>query len=324
MLDQYNRKVNYLRISVTDRCNLRCLYCMPAEGVQCLSDKELLSYDEILRIIKAAAKLGITKIRFTGGEPLLRKDIVELVMAAKKAEGIREVCITTNGVLLSSFSKGLAEAGIDNINISIDSLDSVKYGNITGGGRLENILEGIRLSLGFGIKRIAVNTVVLKGKNDDEIINFVRFSEVEGIDVRFIELMPLGEGQNHPFLSNDAVKSVVLSQRELRLDSKQNQASSHVQYYKTKDDRGVIGFISPMTHNFCGHCNKIRLTAGGFLKQCLHWDRGIDLKAVLRDCKEDKEIEQAIRHMIYGKPLKHSFNDEFDKGDRRRMSQIGG
>ncbi|MFD3157248.1 GTP 3',8-cyclase MoaA [Haloimpatiens sp. FM7330] len=324
MLDQFGRNINYLRISVTDRCNLRCVYCMPEEGTEFLPHKDILTFDEIYRVVKIAAKLGISKVRITGGEPLTRQGLPKLIHDIKTLPQIEEVCITTNGIFLEKYIDELIKSGLDSLNISLDTLQEKKYKEITRGGNLEKVIRGIKLSLDKGIKKVKLNTVIMRGKNDDEIMDFVELCEKFPIDIRFIELMPIGEGKQFKSLSNDDVKQIILKERQLSSNVVQNLLLGPATYFKTGSSKGSIGFISPMSHRFCSQCNRIRLTSEGFLKQCLHWRYGIDLKNIMRNGIKDEQLEQIIVKGIYEKPNKHGFKQPTIYEDNRNMFQIGG
>lgn len=324
MLDQYGRNINYFRISVTDRCNLRCIYCMPDTGTRFLPEEEFLTLDEIYRIVKISAKLGISKVRITGGEPLTREGLPKLIHDIKTLPQIEEVCLTTNGILLEKYIDELIKAGLDRVNISLDTLKHERYKEITRGGNLESVIRGIKLSLDKGIKRVKLNTVIMRGQNDNEIMDFIGLSEKLPVDIRFIELMPIGEGKQFKAVSNDEVKQIILKERELISNKVKNKWLGPAEYFKTVYSKGSIGFISPMSHMFCSQCNRMRLTSEGFLKQCLHWKHGIDLKKIIGNEIEDKQLEQIIAKGIYEKPNEHGFKQDTIYEDKRMMSQIGG
>lgn len=319
MKDSFGREISYMRISVTDRCNLRCKYCMPEEGVENLGHDKILSFEDIARIVKASAELGITKYRLTGGEPLARKGIVNLVESLAKIEGVEELAMTTNGTLLADQAAALKEAGLKRVNISVDSLLYHKYEEITRGGDLDAAFEGVNSAMKAGLTPLKLNVVVMKGFNDDEILNFVQLTINHPIDIRFIELMPVGQaGKNkeYDYMSSEEMKMKLPSLISM------NKQEGVAQIYKYPEAQGTIGFISPMSNHFCSSCNKIRLTADGKLKPCLHTDEEIDLSEVLR-AKDDELLKDTIRNAILRKGDKHHLNEGAKPVDRG-MSQIGG
>ena len=318
MLDSFGRNINYLRISLTDRCNLRCIYCMPEKGI---SDKihhdDILSLEEMYELIKAFVELGIDKIRFTGGEPLVRKNMIELIRKTSKLEGVKDISLTTNGQLLKEMAKPLKEAGLNRVNISLDTLDPEKFKEITRGGDLNTVLEAIDESIKVGLTPIKINTVLIGGFNDNEIKNLIDLTK-RGIDVRFIELMPIGQAASfakEKFISNDLILETM---KEL-LPVDREDISSPATYYKLPDASGKVGIINPISCKFCDNCNRLRLTSTGQLKLCLHSNREIDLKSALRN-KED--IKRIITDSIWTKEESHHLEDE--QYIDRNMNQIGG
>ena len=333
MIDNIGRKINYLRISVTDRCNLRCTYCMPKEGIKLISHDEILSFHEILRIVKCCSKLGIENIRLTGGEPLIRKGITKLIKDIKNVPGIKEVSITTNGIILKDCIDELIEAGLDRINISLDTLNRDKFKKITGVDGYDNVKEGILRALEKNIRHVKLNVVIMKEVNFTEIMDFVKLAEEKPIHIRFIELMPIGLGSNLIGVKNDTIKSIIENQREL-IPFDEVKGLGPASYFKTVNSKGSIGFISPISHKFCAQCNRIRLTSEGFLKLCLHWNTGVNLKEKLRLGIDDEELKNIINKAIKNKPYKHDFkvdkknmkqkNIKQKNYDLRGMFQIGG
>lgn len=330
MLDTYNRKINYLRVSITDRCNLRCNYCMPKEGVSLLGHDDILKYEEILRIIRVAVTMGISKIRITGGEPLVRRGVVEFVASLSAIEDIRDISLTTNGTLLEAFAAKLFTAGVKRVNISLDSLDPAKYTHVTRGGELGKVLAGIEEVYKIGFAPIKINTVAIKGFNDDEIVNFAKLSVHKPYQIRFIELMTIGRAaldHNGQYLSNTVIKEII--ERHYRLepvDVKKKSIDGPAQIYRIADGAGEIGFISPMSHQFCHSCNRLRLTADGRLRACLLTDEEVDLKGPLRGGCSDADLTELITMAIVKKPLRHDIS--CDEGHRKKcmtdMSSIGG
>ena len=319
MKDSFGREINYMRISVTDRCNLRCKYCMPEEGVEKLGHDRILSFEDIQRIVKAAAELGISKFRLTGGEPLARKGIVNLVERLAAIEGVKELAMTTNGTMLAEHAEALKKAGLNRVNVSVDSLIYHKYEEITRGGDLDAAFEGINAALQAGLTPLKLNVVVMEGFNDDEILNFIQLSINHPIDIRFIELMPVGqaaEKSGYRYLSGEEIKKKLPSLISL------NKQDGVATLYRYPEALGTIGFISPISNQFCGDCNKIRLTADGKLKPCLHKNQEIDLVEVLKS-GDDELLKESIRNAILSKGEHHDLNNGAKPVDRG-MSQIGG
>ncbi|MDR7855352.1 GTP 3',8-cyclase MoaA [Tissierella sp.] len=317
MKDSFGREISYLRISVTDRCNLRCKYCMPEKGVSKFSHDTMLTLEEIYEITKAFVDLGINKVRFTGGEPLVRKGIVDLISRVSKLEGIKDLSMTTNGLLLKEYANELKEAGLNRVNISLDTLDKDKYYKITRGGNLDHVLEGIKEARKVGLLPIKINTVLIGGFNDDEIESLVKLTE-EDIDLRFIELMPIGEASSwaeENFISNNIILDKV---RDL-MPIPREDISSPAVYYRLPNGKGKVGIINPISCKFCSNCNRVRLTSRGQLKLCLHSNKEIDIKEVLRRGRDIKEI---ILNSICEKEESHHLEE--GKYITRNMNQIGG
>ncbi|KHS56437.1 MULTISPECIES: GTP 3',8-cyclase MoaA [Terrisporobacter] len=325
MIDKLNRKIEYMRISVTDRCNLRCVYCMPEEGIENISHEEILSYDEIIRICKCIANLGIKKIKITGGEPLVRKDIIDLIKEIKGINGIDEVTITTNGVLLYEMADQLYEAGIDAINISLDTLNRDKFLKITRRDKYENVSMAIEKLIDLGV-RVKINCLAIKENNLSEIVKIAAYSKNNNIDVRFIELMPIGYGKNYTGISNEVILGLLEDEYGSFKKVKEKRGNGPAVYYKNDKFKGYIGLISAISNEFCETCNRVRLTANGFLKLCLHYNKGIDLKEPIRSDITDKELENMIYHAIRNKPLGHNFyhDSNIENVENKNMVQIGG
>ncbi|MBQ0135288.1 MAG: GTP 3',8-cyclase MoaA [Oscillospiraceae bacterium] len=325
MQDSYGRDINYLRISITDRCNLRCVYCMPEEGVAPISHTEILSYEEILRLVGIFSTLGIKHIRLTGGEPLVRKGVENLISDIKKIPGIETVSITTNGILIPEKIEALLAAGLDAVNISLDTLNPKRFENITRREGFEKVIEAIKLCEGSGIKT-KVNCVAMKGVNEDELASIAGLAEDLNIAVRFIEYMPVGKNDFEKCVrKEDILKSLTSVYGPLyKLDK--NFGNGPADYYKPEGFVGAIGIISAMTCNFCENCNRIRLTAEGFLKLCLQYDKGITLRDMMRDGATDEELAQEIEKAVKDKPKQHIFNDyqEHEGIEEKNMSRIGG
>lgn len=320
MKDTLGRRINYLRVSVTDLCNLRCKYCMPEKGICKKEHEDILSLEEIFQVVKASVELGIDKIRLTGGEPLVRKGLVELIESIGKLEGVKDLALTTNGIMLKNYAKDLKAAGLNRVNISLDTLSAEKYHDITRGGSLKNVLEGIEEARKVGLEPIKINMVVIGGFNDHEVGDFAKLT-TEGMDIRFIELMPIGQASSwakHNFISNEQIKNQI----EGLIPAYDTDKSSPAKYYKLSGASGKIGFINPISSHFCKYCNRMRLTADGKLKPCLHSDREIDIKAILRENKGD--LRKTIEEAILAKPNKHKLNEKNYKPIARDMVRIGG
>lgn len=325
MTDQYGRNINYIRISVTDRCNLRCTYCMPEGGVEQISHQEVLTYDEIVRLCGICAGKGISKVKITGGEPLVRKRIWDLIRAVKAVEGIEQVTLTTNGVLLKEQMKELYEAGVKAVNISIDTLDPLMYEQITRRDELADAFAGIEEALKYPEVQVKINCVPLSGVNDGQWIPLAGLAKDRPLDVRFIEMMPIGQGKlYHGKTQNEILQCLekVYGKSQPAEGSFGNGPGVYVQF---PGFCGKIGFISAMSHKFCQECNRVRLTAEGFLKTCLQYSKGADLREMLRSQKTDEEIGELIEQTIYGKPQSHHFEEaEGAEFEQRQMSRIGG
>ena len=318
MIDSYGRNINYLRISITDLCNLRCRYCMPEKGITKIQRDQILRLEEIYELAKIFVSLGVNKVRITGGEPLIRKGILNLIENVGKLNGIKDFAMTTNGILLKKYAGNLRSAGLNRVNVSLDTLDEKKYHDITRGGCLKDVLEGIEEARKVGLAPIKLNTVLIGGFNDSEIESFVNLTKYEKIDVRFIELMPIGQTKDwslNKFISN---KTVLEKVKELKKIERKD-VSSPAEYYKLPDGKGRVGLISPVSHKFCRNCNRVRLTADGKLKDCLLSDYEIDLKSALRNGGNLKKI---IIDSINNKPKEHNL----EKGEyvKRNMTAIGG
>ncbi len=323
-LDQYGRRINYLRISLTDRCNFRCFYCMPAVGMQFAPPPELLSNAELERLMPILARVGFEKIRLTGGEPTLRRDLVRLVDTIAHTPGITEVSLTTNGLRLAELAAPLAQAGLARVNISIDSLDAQRFHEITRGGDLRRVLAGIDAAEQAGLTPLKLNCVVVRGINDDEVVELARLTVAHPWQVRFIEVMPLVGVAN---VADDGVvpsaELIAQIERELGLEFLGWYGSDPARTYQIPGAQGQIGFISSVSNPFCSTCNRMRLTADGRLHLCLLRDDEIDLRDPLRSGASDAELEALIRHAIYVKPWGHGLPQGI-RPTLRGMSQLGG
>jgi cyclic pyranopterin phosphate synthase len=323
--DRYDRTIDYMRISVTDRCNLRCIYCMPSNGVKHIEFKDILTYDEIVRVIGIAARLGVRKIRITGGEPLFRKDLHYLIDALNGIRGIEDIGITTNGILLKRYARVLAGAGLKRVNVSLDSLHQDKYYEITRGGDIKDVFNGILEAKKEGLLPIKINMIPIRGINDDEIEDFAMLTKYAPYHVRYIEFMPMAPGRfwaENAYVPTDEVKRRISSIAPLVPVAMRR--SGPARYYRLQGAIGVIGFISPVTHHFCDSCNRLRMTSEGKLRPCLFNDTEIDLKSVIRSGAEDDDIERLLRYSIKIKPKRHSITNGMRLGHLEPMSRIGG
>ena len=325
MRDKFNREIKYLRISLTELCNLRCRYCMPEDGVCKKNHEDILTQEEIISIVKVAVKLGITKIRLTGGEPLVKKNIVDIVKTIKNIDGVEEICMTTNAILLDKYAYDLKSAGLDRVNISLDTLDKDKFKYITRIGNLDDALKGLDKALEVGFKKVKLNTVLIGGFNDDEIVDIANLTLTKPIDTRFIELMPMydsGDFNEKAFISNEEalekIKKAYEGKKEIiKVDSDKGTVAK---LYRIEGALGNIGFISPVNDHFCGECNRIRLTADGKIKPCLHSNQEILIKGL-----SPNEIGEKIKEAIFCKPEKHDVLSYTSRSHaERNMNQIGG
>jgi cyclic pyranopterin phosphate synthase len=326
-----------MRISITDRCNLRCVYCMPAGGIVPSRHGDILTYEEIVRIVAVAASLGVRKVRLTGGEPLTRKNVTFLVSELRKIDGIEDLSMTTNGTLLEQYAGELAQAGLDRVNISIDSFKPGRFREITGRGDLDIVLRGLQAAERAGLTPIKINMVPIRGLNEDEVPDFARLTMDSDCHVRFIECMPTGNlnfWSPEKYISSDELKKMIEEIGPLTPVRLRKNGPSR--YYRLEGSQGVIGFISALTHHFCEDCNRLRLTAEGKLRPCLFSETEIDLRTALRTGCADEEIERLLKLAIQVKPKGHNMGDvdpaSLESRDRplpfskrkRPMSQIGG
>ena len=319
-----------MRISITDRCNLRCRYCMP-EGVELVPMKNILSYEEIEMVCQAAAKAGIRKFKITGGEPLVRLGCPELIGKIKKIPGVEQVTMTTNGVLLSKYLPELLKNGLDAVNISLDTLDRERYQVITGRDELFRVLESVDQAVDAGIP-VKINSVLQKGMNEDEFLALARLTLEKKLDVRFIEMMPIGYGKTYKSVPSDEILRQFFEAYPDAYRLEKSLGNGPAVYYSAPGFAGEIGVIGAIHEKFCNTCNRIRLTSEGFLKLCLYSGEGLDLRAMLRGGCSDEEIAEAVTKVIERKPKEHHFTEDGlhlpgigpADADTRKMSQIGG
>ena len=326
MIDRCGRNIDYLRISVTDRCNLRCIYCMPEEGIRLTEREKILQEPEIIRVCKVMAELGITKIKLTGGEPLVRPRIPGLIRQIKEISGIEKVTLTTNGILLKDQMQDLADAGLDSLNISLDTLDEECFCKITRRNLLEETLEGIREAMKYPEVQLKINCVPL-GMEEQDLCGIAEFARENPVHVRFIEMMPIGYGSSFTGMSQEKIMNL-LEQKfgKMILYNGKPLGNGPCTYYTVDGFEGKIGFISAISHKFCSQCNRIRLTSQGYLKTCLQYTAGRDLRAVLRNGGTDEELKDRIRAALAEKPDGHHFREKAKEDDTESlcMSQIGG
>lgn len=337
LTDRFGRTVTYLRVSITDRCNFRCVYCMPAEGIPHARREELLSYEELREVVQVFASEGVRRVRLTGGEPLVRAEVPKLVAMLDGVDGIDEVALTTNAFLLDKHAEALAEAGLNSINISIDTLDAERFRRITRVGTLERVVRGIEAARAAGIESIKLNAVIVGGFNDDEMIDLVDFAVERDLIMRFIEFMPIGddtvwgdgEGECVPAAR---MREVVGQRWELEPEQKKYGAGP-ARYWRlhgpgTPPEGHPFGIIAAVTECFCAACNRVRLTAQGGLRACLADDQEVDLRAPLRTIADPDErrraVEERIRLALYGKKEKHAFDIDGDGVTAKSMTAIGG
>lgn len=325
MIDQYNRQIEYLRISVTDRCNLRCVYCMPEEGVTPVSHAQILTFDEIGRVCRLAADLGISKIKLTGGEPLVRRGLPDLVGMLRKIDGIDQVTLTTNGILLKDQIELLIKNGLDAVNISIDTLDPDRYRTITRGGDVKQALEGIEAALAYKQLKVKVNCVPMT-QSVEEYLRLAALAESRRIEVRFIEMMPIGMGKEYHGKSREEIQKILESEFGKAEVYEKRLGNGPAVYIQFPGFQGRIGFISAVSHKFCDSCNRVRLTSEGFLKLCLQYETGSDLRKLLREGASDEEIRQNMKDAVFRKPACHEFGKNIlqDQKEKKGMSSIGG
>lgn len=326
LIDGFGRKIRYLRVSVTDRCDFRCVYCM-AEEMTFLPRAQLLTLEEVATLSQAFVELGVEKIRLTGGEPLVRQGVLTLVAKLGELEGLRELAMTTNGAGLVKHAEALRRGGLDRLNISLDSLKPERFKALTRTGDLSQVIAGIREAQRVGFKSTKLNAVLLKGRNDDEIIDLVNFARNEDVDISFIEEMPLGTVSDHDrsetYLSSDKVRENIEQHYPLLPTTESTLGPSR--YYRMADSQSRIGFISPHSHNFCGACNRVRVTAEGRLLLCLGNEHSVDLRAVIRRYPGDTQpLKDAIVAAMEKKPERHHFTTDGDVQIVRFMNATGG
>ena len=327
LTDSFGRSITYLRLSITDRCNLRCFYCMPQADFNWMEPTEILRFEEIVQLTRVLAGLGVKKVRFTGGEPLVRRDVLKLVRDVSSLPGVEETCLTTNGVLLKKMAHELFDAGLRHLNISLDTLRPERFKAVTGRDHFQEVWEGIEKGLDLGFSPVKLNFVMMRGKNDDEIVDFARLTRQYPMDVRFIEFMPIGKhskwGRNYFLSSDEAVKQITAELGPLN-PVKSEAGAGPAELYTLSHGMGRIGFISPLSHRFCSRCNRLRVTADGRLRLCLFSDLEIGIRDMLRQGVTDTELAQFFSDIILKKPARYLSHKKDVPTCERQMSSIGG
>lgn len=318
MLDKKGRNIEYLRVSLTDRCNLRCIYCMPEKGIDKRCHEDILRFEEVEKVITACAALGIRKVRFTGGEPLVMKGIDKLIKHTASMPDINDISLTTNGILLADMAEDLKKSGLRRVNISLDTLRADKFKSITRMGDIDKVFKAIEKCLSLDMVPVKINTVLMKGINDDEIGDFLKLTMDSPIQVRFIELMPIGEGQKYFDEYSMKVEEIVERYPELIPVNDESRVAS---VYKMPGAKGSVGLISPVSCKFCQDCNRIRLTSTGTIKPCLHSAEEVNLKPYIND---EQKLIDVIKNAVYNKPEEHHLETEKKSDTDRMMYQIGG
>jgi cyclic pyranopterin phosphate synthase len=328
LIDSYGRRIKSMRISITDKCNFRCIYCMPAEGLSWLKKAEILSYEEIERIARIAVSIGIEQIRLTGGEPLVRRDVPELIRLLRSIEELRSLSLTTNGLLLKQQARSLAEAGLTRINVSLDSLVREKFEHLTRRDQLDRVLEGLaELEHYPSIFPIKVNAVAMRGFSEEEVLDFARLARRKAYIIRWIEFMPLDADQiwrKEDILTGREIKEIIEAEYGQLTPIPTTDLSETARRYTFSDGIGEVGFINPVSEPFCASCDRIRLTADGQLRTCLFATEETDLRSVIRSGADDETLAYTLRRAVQHKELKHSIGDKQFKRANRSMSMIGG
>lgn len=323
MNDNRGRRIDYLRISVTDRCNLRCRYCMPEEGTELFSHDEMLSLEELVEVCGCAAELGISRIKLTGGEPLVRKNVVWLVEQIGKIPGIEDITMTSNGILLTEQAGDLKRAGLSGINVSLDTLDPRQFAAITRRDAYETVIRGIRAAKEAGLD-VKINCAVMEDFRKEDVVSFAEFSIEQGIPVRFIEMMPIGQGKSFQALDNDRLLAILKWRYPDVKPVDKKMGNGPAVYYGFAGGQGCVGFISAVHHRFCGQCNRVRLTSDGYLKLCLAHEDGVNLRDVIRSGAGREKLKAVMEGSIRCKPEGHLFGIGDDGETGISMNRIGG
>lgn len=329
LFDQYQRRHDYLRLSITDRCNLRCVYCMPKEGLPFFPNDRVLSQAEIVQLVKNFAALGVTKVRITGGEPLLRTDVVEIIQQIHQIPTIKDIAVTTNGLYLAKKAKALKEAGLNRVNISLDTFKPDVYRQITRGGNIKQVLAGIAAAAEQGFDQIKLNVVLIKGQNDDEVLDFIRYTKTHPVNVRFIEFMPIGNSQAD-WQQEYVPLTDIFNQCQaagLEYQPIEFPGNGPADNYQVAGFAGSFGLIHPISSRFCENCNRLRITADGYIKACLYWNEEVNIRPAIF---EPAKFKALVQRALNNKPLNHEMalarpERIIDQAPTwRHMSQIGG
>jgi cyclic pyranopterin phosphate synthase len=326
LADQFRRPITYLRISVTDRCNLRCVYCMPEAGLPWIPKAEILTFEEIVRLVEAAASVGVRSLRLTGGEPLVRRDLPELVRALAAVPGIDDIALSTNGLLLAEQIEALTSAGLRRVNISLDTLREDRFFSIARRPGLDRVVAGIDAALEYGLTPLKINCVVMRGQNDDELAAFAQMTREREVYIRFIEVMPVGENlelQRDAYISSDEMLARLSEVGDLQPVTGPG-GNGPARYFAFPGARGAVGVISPLSHDYCERCNRVRLTADGRLRLCLFGDHEIDLRGPLRSGATQAEIADLLHGSMLIKPERHHLRLGEQASRMRAFSEIGG
>lgn len=327
LVDTFGRVHTDLRISVTDRCNIRCTYCMPAENVQFLPRDQILSFEEIERFVRVVARMGVDRIRLTGGEPLVRADLDELITRLRAIDSIGDIALTTNGILLAPVAVRLRQAGLTRMNISLDTLDPQKFEQLTRRKMLDRVLEGIDAAVAAGFERLRLNAIAIRGQTESEVVPLVRFARERGLELRFIEYMPLDADhawQSGHVLSGDELRELVEAEFGTLIPAPRPDPSQPAVDFEFAEGSGSIGFIHPVSQPFCGDCNRLRLTAEGQVRNCLFSTTEWDARALMRGGGSDSELAALVRSAVVGKRAGHGIDTEGFVRPERAMYQIGG
>ena len=326
-VDAYQREIKYMRLSVTDRCNFRCAYCMPPEGLRWLAAEEILSDEEILRILSVLGRLGVSRVRLTGGEPLLRPGLIELIRRIRALDVLEDLSLTTNGSLLNQFAKELKQAGVNRVNISLDTVEPERFRELTCGGNVQDVLDGIRAATLAGLSPVKLNVVLTEAVREEDLAFFQELVRTSPVIVRFIEYMPSHQCRVRAGMTVTSVAESLsrLGSGELAPPRQNPHGCGPARYLQSAADQGMYGFIAPISNGYCDRCNRIRLTADGRLRPCLLSDLEVDLRSALRGAATDEEIAALFRQALQSKPSAHQLSDHSSAAFRKRgMSQIGG
>ncbi|EGO61796.1 GTP 3',8-cyclase MoaA [Acetonema longum] len=325
MRDGFNRNIEYIRVSVTDRCNFRCLYCMPAAGVRLLEHADILTYEEILRLLSLLGRAGFRRVRLTGGEPLIRKGFADFVREVAALRYFEDIAVTTNGSLLAEMAFPLKAAGLKRVNISLDTVNVNRFSHITGGGKLSRVIEGVEAALLAGLSPVKLNVVLTDILQQSDISYFVDLVQTSPVSVRFIEYMPISQCDVSAGMSIPALKQTIETLGGLLTPTSMSYANGPAKYFRLSGSKGTFGFITPISEHFCGSCNRVRLTADGKIKPCLLSNQEYDIKTALRGEISDKNLLRLLERAITAKPAGHDLVDRMNApGFCRNMSQIGG